>query len=207
MVSDFSNFTSVDTVALYTDEYLVGQIVTGDRDAFAMLYSRYWDELFTTAAKVLRGTEEAEDVLQDVFLSLWKRRNELTINGSVTAYLHTSVRYKAIHYIEKNITRRDYLALLTNVAVETLPPDSELQLQFKEVQQLIANAVAEMPPKMQEVYKLSRQQYLTHQEIADKLGISAETVKKHIQHALAIIKAALSKSSVPVSVLLGYLFK
>lgn len=207
MVIDFSNFTSVGTVELYTDEDLLEQIAAGDKHAFSTLYNRYWNELFTTAAKVLRGTEEAEDVLQDVFLSLWKRRNDLTINGSVAAYLHTSVRYKAIHYIEKNITRRDYLSLLTNVAVETLPPDSELQLQFKEVQKLISDAVAEMPPKMQEVYKLSRQQYLSHQEIADKLGISAETVKKHIQHALAVIKTALSKSSVPVSVLLGCLFK
>lgn len=207
MVLDFSNFTSVGTVALYTDEELLVQIARDDRHAFSTLYNRYWDELFTNAAKVLRGTDEAEDVIQDVFLSLWKRRNELKVTGSVAAYLHTSVRYKAIHYIEKNITRRDYLTLLTNVAVETLPPDSELQLQFKELQKLIFDAVAQMPPKMQEVYKLSRQQYLSHQEIADKLGISAETVKKHIQHALSIIKTALSKSSVSISVLLGCLFK
>jgi RNA polymerase sigma-70 factor (ECF subfamily) len=197
----------VDTVRLYTDEDLLLQIAAGDRHAFSILYSRYWDELFTSAARVLRGTEEAEDVIQDVFLSLWKRREELSVSGSVAGYLHTSVRYKAIHYIEKNITRRDYLTLLMNTAVETLPPDSELQLQFKELQKLISDAVACMPSKMQEVYKLSRQQYLSHQEIADKLGISAETVKKHIQHALATIKAALSKSSVSISLLLGWVIK
>jgi RNA polymerase sigma-70 factor (ECF subfamily) len=143
----------VDTVRLYTDEDLLLQIAAGDRHAFSILYSRYWDELFTSAARVLRGTEEAEDVIQDVFLSLWKRREELSVSGSVAGYLHTSVRYKAIHYIEKNITRRDYLTLLMNTAVETLPPDSELQLQFKELQKLISDAVACMPSKMQEVYK------------------------------------------------------
>lgn len=197
----------MDTATFYTDEDLLRQITAGDRHAFSTLYSRYWDELFTSAARVLRGTEEAEDVIQDVFLSLWKRREELKITGSVAGYLHTSVRYKAIHYIEKNITRRDYLTLLTNTAVETLPPDSELQLQFKELQKLISEAVAAMPPKMQQVYKLSRQQYLSHHEIAEKLGISDETVKKHIQHALAIIKATLSKSSVSISFLLGCIIK
>jgi RNA polymerase sigma-70 factor (family 1) len=207
MVADFCNFTLVNPETLYTDEDLLLKISASDRRAFSTLYNRYWEPLFVNAAKVLRGAEEAEDVLQDVFLSLWKRRTELKITGSVAAYLHTSVRYKAIHYIEKNITRRDYLSLLTNVAVESLPPDSELQLQFKELQKLICDAVAQMPPKMQEVYKLSRQQYLSHQEIADKLGISAETVKKHIQHALTIIKTALSRSSVSISVLLSCLIK
>ena len=81
-----------------------------DQQAFTILYQRYWESLFITAVKALRGKQEAEDVLQDVFLSFWNRRKELNIEGSLVAYLQTSIRYKAIHYIEKNITRRDYLA-------------------------------------------------------------------------------------------------
>jgi RNA polymerase sigma-70 factor (family 1) len=176
-----------------------------DQEAFTLLYRHYWKDLFITAAKVLRGKEEAADVVQDVFLSLWNRRHELNIEGSLAAYLQTSVRYKAIHYIEKNITRRDYLALFTDVAVNALPPSAEIRLQLKEVQQAIHDTVARMPPKMQEVYRLSRQEHLSHKEIADRLGISAETVKKHIQHAIHMIKLTLGYTSVSFPLLLLYL--
>jgi len=179
---------------------------TDDQEAFTILYRRYWEDLFVTAAKVLRGKEEAADVVQDVFLSLWNRRHELNIEGSLAAYLQTSVRYKAIHYIEKNITRRDFLSMLTDVAVNTLPPSAEIWLQLKEVQQAIHNTVARMPPKMQEVYCLSRQEHLSHKEIADRLGISVETVKKHIQHALQLIKTALVYTSVSFPLLLHLAF-
>jgi len=86
---------------VYTDEQLLQQIADDDRTAFTILYRRYWEGLFITASKVLRGKEEAADVVQDVFLSLWNRRHELDLQGSLAAYLHTSVRYKCIHCIEK----------------------------------------------------------------------------------------------------------
>jgi len=189
----------------HTDEVLLQLMSSDDQEAFALIYRRYWEGLFITAAKVLRGKQEAEDVVQDVFLSLWNRRKELHIEGSLAAYLQTSVRYKAIHYIEKNITRKDYLALLTDVAVNTLTPSADLQFQLKEVQQTIREVIAKMPPKMQEVYRLSRHEHLTHKEIAEKLGISVETVKKHIQHALQLIKNALGYNTAAVTVLLFYL--
>lgn len=164
--------------------------------AFSLLYNRYWEELFITAVKVLRVKEEAEDIVQDVFISLWSRRNELSIESSLKAYLQTCIRYKAIHYIEKNITRRNYLALLTEVAGRYAPASQEMQLHLKEIQTTIDKAVSKMPPKMREVYRLSRQEQLTHREIAEKMDISVETVKKHIQFALQLIKRDLGYSSV-----------
>jgi|SRR6185437_1994744 len=170
------------------DEQLIQQMAAGDRLAFTEVYKRYWEDLFVTAAKALRGQKEAGDVVQDVFVSLWDRRNELNLQGSLAAYLHTSVRYKCIHYIEKNITRRDYLVQLAEVGVSSSSPNAEISLQLKEMQQTINKAVAKMPPKMQEVYKLSRQEHLSYKEISDCMSISVETVKKHIQHALQLIR-------------------
>jgi len=167
-----------------------------------MLYRRYWEALFVTAAKALRSKNDAADLVQDIFLSIWNRRNDLRVTGSLAAYLQTSVKYKVIKYIEKNITRRDYLVLLTEVLVNYQPPDAESQLQIKELQHLIQSAVDQMPYKMREVYKLSRQQHLSHKEIADRLDISDETVKKHIQHALQIIKTAISQNAPTFAALL-----
>ena len=178
-----------ETVTLHTpDEQLLQQMAGGGQQAFTELYTRYWEDLFITAAKALRGEKEAADVVQDVFLSLWNRRNELDLQGSLAAYLHTSVRYKCIHYIEKNITRRDYLVQLAEVAISASSPNAEINLQLKEIQQAINKTVAKMPSKMQEVYKLSREEHLSNKEISDCMSISVETVKKHIQHALQLIR-------------------
>lgn len=170
------------------DGQLLQQMAGGDRQAFTELYKRYWEDLFSTAVKALREKKEAADVVQDVFLSLWNRRSELNLQGSLAAYLHTSVRYKCIHYIEKNITSRDYLVQLAEVAISSSSPNAEINLQLKEMQQTINKTVAKMPPKMQEVYKLSRQEHLSYKEISDCMSISVETVKKHIQHALHLIR-------------------
>jgi RNA polymerase sigma-70 factor (ECF subfamily) len=160
----------------------------GDKQAFTELYKRYWEDLFVTAAKALRGEKEAADVVQDVFLSLWNRRNELNIQGSLAAYLHISVRYKCTHYIEKDITRRDYLVRLAEVAANTSSSNAEINLQLKQIQEAINKTVDRMPPKMQEVYRLSRHDHLSMKEIAEQMSISVETVRKHIQHALQLIK-------------------
>jgi RNA polymerase sigma-70 factor (ECF subfamily) len=191
---------------MYTDKELLERISEDDSTAFTILYRRHWEEMYVVAAKALREKTNAADVIQDVFLSLWNRRHELKIEGSLTNYLHTAVRYKAIHHIEKNITRRDYLAVLADVSVNWLPPNAEVDLQLEELQKALSTVVTRMPPKMQQVYILSRQQQLSHKEIAEQLSVSVETVKKHIQHALQLIKAALQYVPSVVSLLLSFFF-
>jgi RNA polymerase sigma-70 factor (ECF subfamily) len=184
----FENIPEGDHSITRKDEWLLQQMAEGNREAFTELYERYWEDLFVTSAKALRGEREAADVVQDVFLSLWQRRKELSIQGSLAAYLHMSVRYKCTHYIEKNITRRDYLVQLAEAAAGAVSPNAEINLQVKEIQEAINRAVAGMPPKMQQVYRLSRHEHLSFSEIADRLCISVETVRKHIQHALQVIR-------------------
>lgn len=192
----------MEATLLHNDETLLSLVAGGDKDAFTMLYRRYWQSLFTSAARALRSKTDAADLVQDIFLSIWNRRHELQVTGSLAAYLQTSVKYMVIKYVEKNITRRDYLILLTEMLVHYQPPDVESQLQIKELQSVIQSAVDQMPHKMREVYRLSRQQHLSHKEIADRLGISDETVKKHIQHALQIIKTSISQNATTFAVLL-----
>jgi RNA polymerase sigma-70 factor (family 1) len=196
-----------ETGTLHTpDEQLLQQMAAGDRPAFTVLYKRYWEDLFITAAKALRGKEEAADVVQDVFFSLWNRRNDLNLQGSLAAYLHTSVRYKSIHYIEKNITRRDYLVQLAEVAVSASSPNAERNLRLKEMQETINKAVAKMPLKMQKVYRLSRENHLSYKEISDHMNISTVTVKKHIQHALHLIKKDMAPYTFIFIVLIFFCF-
>jgi RNA polymerase sigma-70 factor (ECF subfamily) len=182
-------------------------LASGDTAAFTSLYRRYWESLFLTAVKVIRCKQDAADIVQEIFMSLWRRREELAINGSLAAYLQTSVKYKTIHYIEKNITRRHYLDTIAEWVASHPASSAEATLQVKEIQELVHAAVINMPPRMQEVYRLSRQEQLTHKQIAVELGISEETVKKHIQHALQLIRTAIGHASVPLALIVAGLLK
>jgi len=188
--------------ALYSDATLLHHLATGDQGAFTLLFRRYWESLFVTAVKVIRSKEDAADIVQEVFLSVWNRRRELAITGSLAGYLQTSVKYQAIHYIEKNITRRNYLETLGDLAAASSAPTAEISLQVKELQEVVQTVIENMPPRMRKVYELSRKEYLSHKQIAAALGMSEETVKKHIQHAMRLLKTALGRTTVPLSVLL-----
>jgi RNA polymerase sigma-70 factor (family 1) len=181
-------------------------MANNDEGAFTSLYRRYWEPLFVTTVKVIGSKEDAADIVQEVFISLWNRRRELSLTSTLAAYLQTSVKYKAIHYIEKNITRRNYLKTLGDIEAANPAPSGEVLLHAKEVRELIQSVISNMPPKMREVYQLSRQEHLSHREIAARLGISDETVKKHIQHALQLLKTALGQSSIGLPAILMTLF-
>jgi RNA polymerase sigma-70 factor (family 1) len=194
------------TTGLYSDEGLLERMAMNDQAAFTSLYRRYWESLFVTTVKVIGSKEDAADIVQEVFISLWNRRRDLSLTSTLAAYLQTSVKYKAIHYIEKNITRRNYLKTLGDLEAASPAPSAEVMLQAKELGTLIRSVISNMPPKMREVYQLSRQEQLSHKEIATRLGISEETVKKHIQHALQLLKTTLGESRIGLPVLLMTLF-
>lgn len=192
-------------IVLDSDEDLLYRMAHDDQAAFASVYRRHWEGLFVTTVRVIGNKEDSEDIIQEVFASLWNRRKELNLTGPLAGYLRASVKYRTINYIDQNITRRHYLAALSQAAESGIPASPEVLLRVKEVQQLIQNVIGQMPPKMQEVFQLSRWEYLSHKEIATRLGISEETVKKHIQYALKILRSAMGKAPFSIPALLFYL--
>ena len=92
-----------------TDEQLLHLLRKDDKQAFAEIYDRYWEQMSLYVLKITRSSEDACDIVQDVFVSIWKRRYELNISVSVKAYLLKSVRNLSIRYIEKNINKKGFL--------------------------------------------------------------------------------------------------
>lgn len=190
---------------LDSDENLLYRMANDDQTAFTTLYRRHWEALFITTIRAIGNKEEAEDIIQEVFASLWNRRKALNLTGPAAGYLQASVKYRAINYIDRNFVRRNYLAALSEVAEAGVPASPEVLLRVKEMQQLIQTVIEDMPPKMREVFELSRREYLSHKEIAARLGIAEETVKKHIQHALQLLRSAMGKAPASIPALLFYL--
>ena len=190
---------------LDSDAELLCRMADDDQEAFTSVYRRHWESLFISTVRVIGNREDAEDIIQEVFTSLWNRRKVLNLNGPLAGYLQVSVKYKAINYIDRNITRRHYLEALSKVADAGTAATPEVLLRVKEVQELIQTVIGNMPPKMREVFQLSRREHLSHKEIAIRLGISEETVKKHIQHAMQLLRSALGKAPASIPALLFYL--
>jgi RNA polymerase sigma-70 factor (ECF subfamily) len=184
---------------LPNENLLLQELANNNQAAFSQIYQLHWQGMFLTASRVLRSHDDAADVVHDVFLNLWNRRNDIRILGSLAAYLQTSVRYKAISFIKRNLSRNDHLTLLNETAVHHLDDDPDSMMQLKQLREVVNNVVTGMPPKMQTAYRLSREKYLSHKQIAEQMGISTETVKKHIQNALEIIKIAIADNGLVIS--------
>lgn len=175
---------------LKTDERLLELLSDHDDRAFTEIYERYWEQLSLYVLKVTQSSEEASDIVQEIFVSLWKRRNELEIHGPLSAYLIKAARNLSIRYIEKNIRKRNFLSTLSSHFV-TEDSSTESKVASHELESVVIKAVDKLPPKMRTVFLLSRGENLSHKEIAKRLGIAERTVKKQVGNALKVIRTQM----------------
>jgi len=172
------------------DKALTVLLQNGDEHAFTEIYNRYWDKLFAIAANKLKDLDEAEEIVQDIFVSLWKRREELGAIDTLSPYLAVSVKYRVIKYLDKQNNRQRY-ANQQQTAI--LADDSTQQwLEFEELRSRLAMFVADLPEKCRLVYRLSRESGFPQKRIAEELGISEKTVEAHLGKALKTLRARLS---------------
>ena len=188
----------------HTDKDLCELLKHGDEAAFTALYDRYWADIYRNAMKILGSGNDAEDVVQELFESIWKRREGLQINGAVAAYLHTSARYIALHLIEKNVEKAGYGDRLATAFQLAEVPIIESHMDAKTLETAIDKIIATLPDKMKTVFLLSRREHLSHKEIAAQLDISEETVKKQVYNALKLIRQQLGP--VPLGIMITVIY-
>jgi len=169
------------------DKELIVMLQAGDNDAFTELYNRYKKPLIIHSYKKTGDLEDAKEIVQEVFSTLWSQREQLPPIQQVSAYLYTMVRNKVLNYIEHKQVEARYALNFQNFMDEGHNA-SDIQIREKELQQMIDKEIAALPPKMREVFILSRKEHLSHKEIAERLNISEFTVKNHIKGALKILR-------------------
>ncbi|MFZ9682586.1 MAG: sigma-70 family RNA polymerase sigma factor [Cephaloticoccus sp.] len=178
------------------DAALLHRMATGDREAFGALYDRFSRPLFSTALQILRDSAEAEDVIQDVFLTLWEKSAEFSDRrGSAFAWAVTLTRNRAIDRIRMRRRRGELLARAApddlGALVSDALPDSADHLAAKEHASGVRAAVAELPPGQQEALRLAFFSGLTQQEIAARLQQPLGTIKARIRRGLMKLREKL----------------
>ncbi|WP_129715422.1 RNA polymerase sigma-70 factor [Pedobacter sp. SYP-B3415] len=177
--------------AALSDQELATALHDGDFSAFGEIYERFWRPLLAHSIRLLKDEEAAMDVVQDVFASLWEKRDTLVIGRSVSAFLYTCVRNRIFDRIARDKVHDRYLAELAIYYTEGARYTDEAYRE-KELSRAIDQEIEALPAKMREVFELSRRHEFSYEKIAFTLDISDHTVKKQISNALKILRAKLS---------------
>lgn len=173
-----------------SDQELAGLLRQSDQRAFGELYTRYKGVLHGHAYKKLGNLEEARDLIQELFSTLWNRRDTLPDTHNLSGYLYTTLRNRILDFVAHQQVEHKYLRSLQNFITEA-NFITDRQVRERELTRLIEDAVNELPPKMREVFLMSRQAGKSHKEIAEELNISESTVKNHIKAALKVLRTKL----------------
>lgn len=162
----------------------------GDADAFAQLFERLYDRVYSTALQYCKITATAEDVAQQVFLKVWEKRQLLATIKNAEAWLFTIARNQVMDVLRRDLLTDKYSHYILEIVQEEENSPEQLLIS-RQKQEIIDKCVQGLSPKQLEVYRLNRDEGLTYQEIAHKLGISRDTVKEHIAKALNHIRVYL----------------
>lgn len=170
---------------LYDNKILISLLCEGDETAFTELYHRYWKPLFSIAYNRLREMQTAEDIVHDVFASLWANRQKIKID-TLENYLATAVKYMVLARIKKAERERAFKLYSGTAIADDL--QAENKVHFKRILELIDCEVEKLPEKCKLIFKYSREQGMPAIDIARELHISPKTVENQLNKALRQLK-------------------
>ena len=187
---------------VFDDNVLLSLLSTGDGAALEEIYHRYSESIFLTALKKVRSREVAEELVQNLFISLWTKREHQQIQ-KLEPYLHTAIRYQVIDYIRSRILHQSYAQSFTEqTAVDENASESRLLLQ--ELSLAIDNTIKKLPQKTQEIFRLSRYEHRSVKEIAQSMNLSEKAVQYHMTQSLKFMRSHLKEFMVMNSVLVEF---
>ncbi len=165
-----------------------------DKSSFENIYNLYWKELYEYCLYQCRDSSPAEEIVQEVFLSLWERLDEFVIQGEIKRYLYRSVKNRLYDYYREKSRKEGLLsALRLRICDETC--FTEEAVYFNDLNQNLGQAIESLPCRCREVYRLSREQGFNNREIAAHLSISEKTVEQHLTKALRFLRKKIQSIS------------
>jgi len=190
---------------LKPNQELVLLIQKDDRVAFYNLYERYCRRLHGFVLRYIKQNEDAEEIVQEVFVKIWESRNKIDAYSSFEAFLFTIAYNTTISLLRKRTSEKIYLEHLKSLQQCANSPDLIDEIQFNELNHQVQSLLNELTPRQKEIFQLSREEGLSHDEIAKRLDISVNTVKKHMGNTLSFLKSRID-SNLSVSLLFACLF-
>lgn len=195
MLMETKSFTNV-LPAVYSQksllENLFGKVVAnGDYLAFRELFTHHYRSLCNYAMRVVVTREIAEEVVSDVFVKLWKNREQIEVHTSFQAYIYRAVRNQALDYLKLKIHRQNERESLDNVQWNLTHADHYTPIEemaFNEFYERVEGCIQDLPRQCQVIFRLSREEGLRYRDIAERLKISVKTVETQMSRALKVLR-------------------
>lgn len=174
-------------------EELLQQIAAGDEKAFQSLFEAYRSRLYHYMLGIVKSAEVAEELVMDVFMKIWMGRELATQIENLDAFLFRIASNKSIDFLRKASNNRELTNILWDNIQFSASHTPESNLIQQEYDKVLRDAIELLPPKRRQVYKMSREEDMTHAEIAKELGIAPSTIANQIVDAQRFIKSHLLK--------------
>ncbi|WP_051293176.1 RNA polymerase sigma factor [Olivibacter sitiensis] len=178
------------------DGNLLQRLSVGDKHAFTDIYNQYWASLFKYIIRIVSSEEDAADIVQETFVTFWGVGRKLKEIKSIKAYLFVMARnlaFKRLREQLKKVEIEDKLVEYYGQHIESV----ERLVSTKELSDLLDTEIDKLPKRMREIFVLSRKEHLSYKEIAERLNISDQTVKKQIYHSLKYLRLKIDDEYIP----------
>jgi RNA polymerase sigma-70 factor (family 1) len=170
--------------------FLISRLRNGDEMAYKMLFNEFYKVLTLFANRYLKDIESSKELVQDLFVHLYERRENLDINSSLKSYLFRSTHNRCINYLNAQKIRLKY-AEHVNFTADSMDNSLEHQVNTVELEHALYKAIGDLPPKCRSIFKMNRFEGLSNSEIAEKLNLSKRTVETQISKALKILRVKM----------------
>ncbi|TWR26748.1 RNA polymerase sigma-70 factor [Mucilaginibacter achroorhodeus] len=171
---------------------LYDRLRSGDHKAFESLFKSHYRLMTLFANKMLNDMEIARDITDDAFTTLWEKRSELNVTGSLISYMYKMIQNRCLNHFKHQETKNLFLDYLQRHNLLNLQAENfERAYHDKEIGERIRSAVNELPTQCKMVFCMSRYEHFKYREIAEQLNISEKTVERHMTLAFAKLRQAL----------------
>lgn len=179
----------------FSERQWLSALKAGDERALRSIFDRYYGLLLGDIHRIVADEDSCQDLAQEIFVDLWRKRDELDIHTSLRAYLRRAAVNRAINYLK---TSRRFVSEdpgTLSQAPDSSPSDIQYKADQENLEKTLYAAIDTLPEKCRAIFALSRFEQLSHREIAEKLGISVKTIENQITKAMKILREALVKHS------------
>jgi len=187
----------------YTNEQLIKALQAADENSFAYIYQQYHQPIFKNICKLIANEHDAEDILQEVFIELWKKKGELTKQHSVAGWLFTTSYYKSLEQLKKlvklsvnELTEAHDVLVLQNINERYIEEEN-----YNQRLTLLTKAIELLPPQKKIAFKLCRLEGKTYEEIACYLNVSVDTAKDYVKSASKLLRRTINTNNQGVTTL------
>lgn len=174
----------------FNDKQLFKEVSEGNERAFRIIYNRYYQRMYSFAGKVVKSPHVAEEIVQEVFIRLWEQRELLSEVKNPDNYVFIVIRNHTYNYLRAAANEQIRREKLWE-ALQQRAADESTSLEAEEAEQFLEKLLAKLSPQQRKIFRMSREDGFSHQQIAEELHLSKDTVKKHVANSLKIFKAHL----------------